>query len=106
MSWLSQNWPMAAMVGLVLFSLNVLRSLLRSVPATVQSTPPATLSTRVSAAGSKSEESGDSAEVTAARRLRRISGSGPSLRDELSEFVKEDPDSAANILRTWIGQVT
>ena len=33
-----------------------------------------------------------------------FSGSGPSLRDELSELVKEDPDAAANILRAWIGQ--
>ena len=33
-----------------------------------------------------------------------MTGSGPSLRDELSDLVKEDPDSAANILRTWIGQ--
>ena len=39
-------------------------------------------------------------EVAAARRLRRMTGTGPSLRDELSEMVKEDPDSAANILRT------
>lgn len=47
----------------------------------------------------------EAVEVTAARRLRRMAGSGPSLRDELSELVKEDPDSAANILRSWIGQV-
>jgi flagellar M-ring protein FliF len=104
MSWLGQNWPMLAMVGLVLFSLNVLRSLLRSVPAA--ESPSAALSSRVSANEAKPEEAGDSVEVTAARRLRRITGSGPSLRDELSEFVKEDPDSAANIIRTWIGQVT
>ena len=35
-----------------------------------------------------------------------MTGSGPSLRDELSDLVKEDPDAAANILRTWIGQVS
>ena len=39
-------------------------------------------------------------EMKAARRLRRFTGSGPSLRDELSELVTEDPDAAANILRT------
>ncbi|MEX0711123.1 MAG: hypothetical protein WD278_02160, partial [Pirellulales bacterium] len=26
-----------------------------------------------------------------------------SLRDELVEMVREDPDAAAGILRTWIG---
>ena len=33
LTWLGQNWPMVAMVGLVLFSLGMLRSMLRSVPA-------------------------------------------------------------------------
>ena len=102
--WLGQNWPMMAMVGLVLFSLGMLRSMLRSVPA-----PPAesaAVSMRVTAAEPKPQAAEEAVEVTAARRLRRITGTGPSLRDELSEFVKEDPDSAANILRTWIGQVS
>ena len=29
-----------------------------------------------------------------------------SLRDELVEIVREDPDAAANILRNWIGSAT
>ena len=33
LTWLGQNWPMMAMVGLVLFSLGMLRSMFRSVPA-------------------------------------------------------------------------
>jgi flagellar M-ring protein FliF len=59
---------------------------------------------RGTAAEPKSEKSEEPVEATAARRLRRMTGTGPSLRDELSDLVKEDPDSAANILRTWIGQ--
>ena len=107
MSWLGQNWPMLAMVGLVLFSLSMLRSVLRGIPASsTAQAPSATLSARVSSSETKPDESEEAVEVTAARRLRRITGSGPSLRDELSEFVKEDPDSAANILRSWIGQVS
>jgi flagellar M-ring protein FliF len=104
LSWLGQNWPMMAMIGLVLFSLAMLRSMLRSVPALPQE--PAAISMRVPGPEQRPQTSEEPVEVTAARRLRRISGSGPSLRDELSEFVKEDPDSAANILRSWIGQVT
>jgi flagellar M-ring protein FliF len=61
---------------------------------------------RVTAPESKSQETEEAVEATAARRLRRMTGSGPSLRDELSELVKDDPDSAANILRSWIGQVS
>ena len=104
LTWLGQNWPMLAMVGLVLFSLGMLRSMLRSVPA-----PPAesaAVSMRVTATEPKPKESEEPVEATAARRLRRMTGTGPSLRDELSELVKEDPDSAANILRSWIGQVS
>jgi flagellar M-ring protein FliF len=103
LSWLGQNWPMIAMIGLVLFSVGVLRSTLRSVPAS--SAQSAAVSMRVTGDEPKSEEQ-TAVEATAARRLRRMSGSGPSLRDELSELVKEDPDSAANVLRSWIGQVT
>jgi flagellar M-ring protein FliF len=102
LTWLGQNWPMVAMLGLVLFSLRMLRSMLRSVPASAGES--AAVSMRVTAAEPKSEKSEEPVEATAARRLRRMTGTGPSLRDELSDLVKEDPDSAANILRTWIGQ--
>ncbi len=101
-SWFSQNWTMVAMVGLVLFTLSTLRSMVRSVPAS-EATP---LSMRVSSEeGNKEEKADEVPEVAAVRRLRRMTGSGPSLRDELSDLVKEDPDSAANVLRAWIGQV-
>ncbi len=35
LTWLGQNWPMTAMVGLVLFSLGMLRSMFRSIPRRV-----------------------------------------------------------------------
>jgi flagellar M-ring protein FliF len=99
-SWFDQNWRTLAIGGLVIVSLMMLRSMIRSIPQP----EPEVASARISA-----EETTDSkeepAEATAARRLRRMNTSGPSLRDELSELVKEDPDSAANILRAWIGQV-
>ncbi len=104
LSWLGQNWPMLAMVGLVLFSLGMLRSMLRGVPA--PSAESAAVSMRVTGQEPNSKGPEEAVEATAARRLRRMSGRGPSLRDELSELVKEDPDSAANILRSWIGQVS
>jgi flagellar M-ring protein FliF len=34
---------------------------------------------------------------------RRGASSGSSLREELTAIVREDPDAAANVLRTWIG---
>ena len=47
------------------------------------------------------EEASQEPTAAAAPRLKRFT-SGPSLRDELSAMVKEDPDTAANILRGWI----
>ncbi len=102
-TWLTDNWPMLAMVVLVLVSVSMLRSVLRAVPAASPET--SAISARIPASESKTEEKEEPVEAAAARRLRRMTGSGPSLRDELSELVKEDPDSAASILRTWIGQV-
>ena len=103
-TWLTDNWPMLTMVVLVLVSVSMLRSVLRAVPAA--SPESSAIAARIPASESKTVEKEEPVEAAAARRLRRMSGSGPSLRDELSEIVKEDPDSAANILRTWIGQVT
>ena len=39
-------------------------------------------------------------------RLKRREKGGPSLRDELADIVREDPDAAAAILRSWIGAAT
>ena len=58
---------------------------------------------RLRVAAETATQEKESIETVAARRLQRFSGGGPSLRDELSELVKEDPDAAANILRSWIG---
>ena len=105
LTWLGQNWPMAAMIGLVLFSLGMLRSTggngrrPGALPARPESAAGAM---RAAILDPKSQGSGAAVAATAARR--RTAGTGPSLRDELSELVKEDPDSAASILRTWIGQ--
>jgi flagellar M-ring protein FliF len=101
LGWFGQNWGTLAIAGLVLVSLNMLRSMVRAAPAAPE---PSTTSLRVAAEPEPKEE--DTAEAAAARRLRRMTGSGPSLRDELSDLVKEDPDAAANILRAWIGQVS
>jgi flagellar M-ring protein FliF len=34
---------------------------------------------------------------------KRFQSSGPDLRAELHELVKENPDAAARVLRMWIG---
>jgi flagellar M-ring protein FliF len=100
--WLAEYWSTLGLIALAAGSLVVLRSMVRgAAPGAPEST---TAQVRVAAEPEPREN--ESAEAVAARRLRRFSGSGPSLRDELSEMVSEDPDAAANILRSWIGNVT
>jgi flagellar M-ring protein FliF len=100
--WLVENWRMLGLIVLALASLVMLRSMVRSVPAPEEParTPAA------QAAGQTAAEPAKREETAAERRLKRLSGSGPTLRDELSQLVSEDPEAAANILRTWIGNVS
>lgn len=98
--WLGQHWSTLGLAGLGLFSLTILRSMIRAAPETPDARP---------AAGplgidTEDEEQTEAAKAVA-KRLARFSGTGPSLRDELSELVQEDPTAAANILKSWIGNV-
>ena len=98
MAWFGEYWSTLGMIGLALFSLVILRTMVRATPPGPETTgAPATLPLH------GTEGAGESAEEAALKRLGRFTGSGPSLRDELSELVQEDPDTAANILRNWIG---
>ncbi|MGH7194129.1 MAG: flagellar M-ring protein FliF C-terminal domain-containing protein, partial [Candidatus Saccharimonadales bacterium] len=101
--WMVENWSTLGMVGLGLVSLMMLRSMARSGPGPaalpdLPLPPPET--------EQATESPAEEAEVKAPSRLKRRTGQGQSLRDELADLVREDPDMAANILRTWIGSAT
>jgi flagellar M-ring protein FliF len=98
-AWLGDSWSTLGLIGLALFSLVMLRSMVRSAPA---SEPGRKLLAAPSIEGGEEEESAAD-RAAHERKLKRFSGSGASLRDELSDLVSEDPDTAANILRNWIG---
>lgn len=108
LDWLMRNWSTLGLIFLGMFSLVVLRSVVRSAPAPAPH-PVASGATAAStpagapAPAAAPKEAEPSRETARERRLRRLAAGGPSLRDELSELVAEDPDTAANILRTWIG---
>ena len=108
LSWLGQYWSTLGTIGLGMVSLVMLRSMVRAVPAT--ESPRATPAASASASSiSQAAESDDSSPVEvqeAAAKLKRRVKSGPSMRDELVEIVRDDPDAAANILRSWIGSAT
>jgi flagellar M-ring protein FliF len=104
-SWLGANWQTIAMVLVGLFSLTMLRSLLKGAEPAPTPTPSAEATpapAAATAAGGAAEEADEEPQTVKLPR-RRFNSSGPTLRDELREIVKEDPDAAATVLRAWIG---
>lgn len=109
-NWLQGSWSTLAMIGLALFALLMLRSFVAAVPAAPEMPAVHSASFNDEEETSKSgaaatAEGGDPAK-TKTRSLQRKTGGGTSLRDELVDMVREDPDAAANILRGWIGNAT
>jgi flagellar M-ring protein FliF len=112
MSWIAGNWTTVGMLGLAGLSLLFVRSLAKSgapaprgvlfempaTPAPAAAHAPAVHGAAGGAAGPPSAEE-PSAPLLPGRRRR----TGLTLRDELVELVREDPESAAGILRSWIG---
>ena len=103
-AWFSQYWSTLGTIGLGMVSLLMLRSMVRVVPAA--EAPRAEAAQIAAAPIGDDEETAAVEQQEAAARLKRRAKSGPSLRDELVEIVREDPDAAANILRNWIGSAT
>jgi flagellar M-ring protein FliF len=109
MTWLGEYWSMLGMIVVAMVSLLMLRSLVRSAPSVAVETrampklAAATAAEEAEAAEAAGAAAGPGAPKS---RLKRFTSGGPSLIDELSEMVKEDPDTAANILRGWISSTT
>ena len=107
LSWLGQYWTTLGMTGVALFSLIMLRGMLQSIPtvSTIPN-PPAAVGDAAPSLSLVTPDDVNSANgepQSARNRLKRRSPSGPSLREELAEMVREDPDTAITILRNWIG---
>jgi flagellar biosynthesis/type III secretory pathway M-ring protein FliF/YscJ len=99
--WLTQSWRTVALIGGALVCLLVLRSMV---------CPQAAIA-KVQVA---SDESGPDDATTGARAgkvppphwRRTARDAGATVHEELSALVQDDPETAASILRNWIGQVS
>ncbi|MBN1853569.1 MAG: hypothetical protein JW829_12630 [Pirellulales bacterium] len=96
MAWTSRNWTTLGMMGLTTFGLVLLRSIVKAVPAPEPS-PPAATTFQIDT------DETDTDEVAGPNQPRLRLRKGKSLKDDLSEIVREDPNAAAAILRSWIG---
>lgn len=102
-AWTGQYWSTVAMLGVAMFSLMVLRSVVNGKPGDPASAASASSLTLQSDESTKTAESAGSDESDRPRlRLKK----GNSLKDDLVEIVREDPDAAADILRSWIAKAS
>lgn len=106
-AWLADNWQTLAVIGVGLISLLMLRSMVRSPALPAGAQPSATASDQ--AHGSRATDSDTPEEKaesgpTQTLKIRFKATGGQDLKAELHEIVKDNPDAAANILRSWIGE--
>lgn len=100
LAWLSQNWMNVGVLLLGLGSLLFLRSIVRGTPApaTVAAAAPT-----LNVVSPDDERGSEAAESPAPKRMLKRPKGEMSLRDELTQLVKEDPDAAASVIKGWIG---
>ncbi len=99
MGWFAQNWTSVGLLLLGLLSLFFLRSIVRGNPEPSTNDAP-----RLNLVSDASETERESAPVEPpVKRTLKRPLPGLSLREELSQMVKEDPDAAASVIKGWIG---
>jgi flagellar M-ring protein FliF len=104
LAWTGRYWNSVAMLGVAMFSLMMLRSVVKAVPpAPAPAAPTLTLASEEPAA-KEPHTPAEAAAAPADDRPRLRLKKGTSIKDDLVEIVKEDPDAAADILRSWIGK--
>jgi flagellar M-ring protein FliF len=107
--WANANSGSLVMAGLALVSLLMLRSMVKAIPPAdpnISLTSPtlaAEAKRAAQAATASSAAPASSSLGKAGPRPRLRLKKGPTLKDDLSEMVREDPDGAAAVLRSWIG---
>ena len=104
LSWFASSWQTLALCGLALVGVVFLRGMIRTAQATADAGAPTQADAArlaESTGGEGDEEAADEQDL--ANSLRgRFQQSGRSLREELAELVREDPDAAAMVLQNWI----
>jgi flagellar biosynthesis/type III secretory pathway M-ring protein FliF/YscJ len=92
-----QPWHLAGVSVATLFVLLMFRAMFRRQPA--QKMNESKLERLDETVG------GTPSAVPAPHAERFFEQPNTSLREELSQWIEDDPDAAANVLRSWIGQV-
>jgi flagellar M-ring protein FliF len=106
LAWLAANWQTLGMMVVGLVGMLMLRSMVKTpAPKPSNETSAAAVPDAAASAPPAPATNNATSETPATVKLprRRFGATGPTLRDELREMVKENPDAAATVLRAWIG---
>jgi flagellar M-ring protein FliF len=102
-AWFAAHWQTLAMLGVALFGVMFLRGMIRSAQASAAAALAADseAAKRMAELNMTDDEEEDDNELGNSLRGRHDS-TGRSLRDELTELVRDDPNAAASVLQNWI----
>ena len=103
MAWTSRYWNSLAMLGVAMFSLLVLRSVVNGKPSNPAS-PAMASGQSLTLQADELKATADSGEVAEDGKPKLRLKKGTSVKDDLMDIVREDPDAAADILRSWISK--
>lgn len=103
MAWLATNWQTLATVVFAVVGLLMLRSMLNSREGATEEAPAFRLEDPAAAKDTESKKEEEAGAMQGLLKKRFSSNSGPNLKNELADMVREDPDTALGILQTWIG---
>ena len=106
MAWTGRYWNSLAMLGVAMFSLLVLRSVVNGKPSDPSSVPTASVAPTLTLHTEESPGAAESGEPDGEGRPKMRLKKGSSVKDNLVEMVREDPDAAADILRSWIAKAS
>jgi len=103
LGWTGKNFSTVTMAMIAMFSLVMLRSMVKSIPPPEPATAINAATLALQPGPNEEASPGvteDGAKEEGRTKLRLAKG--PNLKDDLTEIVREDPDAAAMILRNWI----
>lgn len=103
--WVSDNWSTLGMLLVGAFGLLMFRGLIKQRPTSPSGSPNEMdeNSPNLSIVGGEDDAEDDEEESPP---KKRFASSGVGIKDELADMVRENPDAAANILRSWIGEAS
>jgi flagellar M-ring protein FliF len=106
LSWSAQHGGSVALAGFGLVGLLVLRSMLRTSLAAPAAATPGNATANGDAISHSRLDDAEPLAGPHTRRGRRAGPVGPVFQGELADMVREDPNAAASVLRTWIGNAS